>query len=340
MPVDLSLGYEVLIQPVIYLATGLFAAAALLKGRTKETITTKGGGELTKRHLAPGAWGQATKRLVVGFLLGSAIVTVPFGFRGVIWSAVGGVSEHERVPGVSLVVPLLQHPVMVDVRTQALSTVDADGKANSFVQNVSLLDYTVRATVNWHIDPDRASELIDEVGPDYADILIRPNLYKAAREGVGDHTAEQLAEHIEDAQATVERILTPVLAEHGIIVETISLEDVIPPTDFSKSVEEQEIADREANEQENLVRARTAEKKQRIIAAQAAAQELILQGQGEGRRIQEIASALGFTPQEYIQWLTLMQWNGQVPQVVLGDSTQPIIPLPSLPEPVAETETP
>lgn len=329
---DLKLGFEVLLQPALFIAAFIWGALAIVKGR-QSTTQDVDGVTVTKHGLAPGTIGTAAKRWVIGGLIAASFVIVPLGHRAVVWSAwEEGPSARERSRGVSLIVPLLQQAHIVDVRTQRLSTVNADGAANSFVQNAELLQYNLKCTVTWHIEPKRVPELIHEVGPDYVTRLVSQNLYDACREGIGDHTAVQLASEIEKAQASIEAIIAPPLQAHGLVVEGIQLEDVVPPTEFLDAVKGEEVAARNADEAENRVREEEAKANQRKAAADGDAYVMRVLAQAEAERLR----SLGMTPSEYIWYV---RDNLVLPQIVAGEGLEFILPAPSTPEaPEPETE--
>lgn len=320
-----DLGFEVLLQPALLVAAFVWGLMAFIKG-VRVTTEEVDGTTLTHRRLAPGSISSAFRRWLIGGLLAASVVIVPLGHRAVVWSAwEEGPSVNERARGVSLVVPLLQQAHIVDVRTQKLSTVHEDGAASSFVQNKELLQYNLKCTVTWHVEPTLADELIQEVGPDYVTRLITQNLFDACREGVGNHTAVQLAGEIEKAQASIENIITPELEAHAIVVEGIQLEDVVPPTEFLDAVKAEEIADRNADEAENRVREERAKADQRKAAADGDAYVISTIAQAEADR----RARLGMTPTEYI-WYT--RDNLVLPQIVAGDGIDFILPAPSIPE--------
>jgi hypothetical protein len=58
------------------------------------------------------------------------------------------------------------------------------------------------------------------------------------------------------------------------------------------------------------------------------ADALVFMGQGEGSAIIFVAEALGFTPEEYLLWLRLGAWNGQLPATVLSEGGDVILDLP------------
>lgn len=239
----------------------------------------------------------------LGLLYASLVIT-PFGHRAAIWS-VGGVSYEERQPGLSFVVPLVQRAYVLDVREQRFVTLDGESKANAFIQSLDLQEITVRASLVYRVQPDQAAELYDQVGPDYEAAIIEPIFYDAVKEVGGQVVAEAFASQLAAIAEDVEDIVAPQLAERGIQVRSVALEDAVFDPDFILSVKEKVIADQEVAEQQRLVEAERAKKEQ--VQLQAEAEEL--------RRVE-----LGLTPQEYLSWLYLQRWDGSLPSTLVGAS--------------------
>lgn len=242
----------------------------------------------------------------------STLVITPFGHRSVIWS-VGGVSYEERQPGLSFIVPGVQRAYALDVREQRYTTIDEEGRANAFVQSSDLQEITVRASVVYRVQPDRAAELYDDVGPDYVLAIVEPLFFDAIKEAGGQVEAEAFASNLATIANDVEAIVAPQLAQRGIQVQSVALEDAVFDPDFILSVKDKVIALQEAEEQRRLVEAERARK-----------QQVELQAEAEEAR----ATSLGLTPEQYLEWLWLQRWDGILPSTLLGGEEGVILNLP------------
>jgi regulator of protease activity HflC (stomatin/prohibitin superfamily) len=242
-------------------------------------------------------------------LVYSTLVITPFGHRSVIWS-VGGISYEEREPGLSFIFPLVQRSHQVDTREQRYITIDAEGKANAFVQSLDLQEITVRASLVYRIVPDQTAELYDDVGPEYTQRIVEPIFFDAIKEAGGQRVALSFAEELSSIADDIEAIVTPQLGQRGIVVMSVALEDAVFDPLFITAVKEKVIADQEAAEQLKLVE-----------AERARATQIELQAGAEKAR----AAALGLSPAEYLEWLWLQRWDGVLPKTLLGDATSVIL---------------
>jgi len=245
---------------------------------------------------------------VLGVVYSSLVIT-PFGSRAVIWS-VGGVSYAERQPGLSFVVPFVQHSYMVDVREQRYTTVNEDGKSNAYVQSSDLQEITVKGSVIYAIAADQAAEIYDGVGPEYEKRIVEPIFFDAIKEASGAVKAEAYAGQLGVLAESVKTIISPQLEQRGITVLSVTLEDAVFDPDFVLSVKAKVIADQVVAEQQKLVAAEQAKKEQ-----------VTLQAEAERAR----AAALGLSPAEYLDWLWLSKWDGVLPSTLLGDSANVIL---------------
>ena len=247
--------------------------------------------------------------LLVGGLVYLSLVITPFGHRAVIWST-GGVSYEERQPGLSFIAPLFQHAYMVDVRQQRYVTINPEGKANAYVQSSDLQEITVRASLVYSITPDQAAEIYDKVGNEYEKRIVEPIFFAAIKKAGGQRVALAFAEELGSISDDIGAIVNPQLAERGIQVLSVALEDAVFDPAFITAVKEKVIADQEAAEQQKLVAAEKAKKDQ--VELQAAAQLLRMR-------------ALGLTPDQYLDLLWLEKWNGSLPITLLGEAADIIL---------------
>lgn len=304
-----QLTYAELIQPVLWLIAGgasvFFSARALLAWRRKAPSRSIRG---------------AVIALLAAFVVVPAIGVVPAGHRGVVYSWTGGVSPSERGEGVTLLIPWLQHLTKTSVRTQKVFS------SKVFAQSLDLQEITVVASVNYHVRPDYAAELYQEVGPQYQSTVIQPALFQRTKAAVGLVKAENFASSRSGLATTVQEQLESQLAGYGIVVEYVNIEDAIFDPAFVKAVKRKVIAEQKAMEQENLIAAQAAIKQQTIIKAQATAQAIQIEATAQAKANLKIAASV--TP-ALLRWRWLVVWNGMLPSTLVGDSGQVSLFLPT-----------
>jgi len=300
-----NFGYEILLQPALYVFAAVGVLVALFRGAGKRK---------SKFKLAKGARKRSLVALAVAAVVLPALVVTPPGHRAAIYTLGDGVSDVERGEGLSLVIPYAQTARMVNVRTQVYKNPEV------FAQSQDLQEITVHVAVNYHIDPDQAAEIYQDIGLDYENTVIGPAVLQLVKEEVGLVKAVDFALSRQQMARDVETALTTQLNVYGIVIEFVNIEDAVFDPDFIKAVKEKVIAVEEAAEQLNLIEAERAKKQQVILQAEAQEQKRLIEARGEADAIEEVAAALGFTTGEYLDWVLINQWSGDLPTTLIGDA--------------------
>src|SRR3990167_1147357 len=291
--------YEEMVQPALW------------------AVTVVGAVVLTGRALWIRRKGRRVKPLLIGAagLIGAAAVlvpaigVVPAGYRGVVYEYSGGVNPTERGEGVTLLIPWVQHLRNFSVRTQKVYS------DKVFSQSKDLQEITVVASVNYHVQPSKAAELYQGVGPDYQNITIQPALFQRTKAAIGQVIAEDFAKARERLSQTIQAQLTDQLAGYGIVVEYVNIEDAIFDPAFVKAVKNKIIADQRAQEQTRLIAAEAAIKQQVIIQAQARARSVKIEAQAQAKA--NILLARSLSP-DLLQWRWMLEWDGTLPKTLVG----------------------
>jgi prohibitin 2 len=114
------------------------------------------------------------------------------------------------------------------------------------------------------------------------------------------------------------------LSARNIVVQTVFITDFSFSPEFAKQIESKVVAyQKYLTEQNNLLAIRVIAN-QTVVHAQAAARSNV--ANGESQAIKIITSQLKQSP-EYLQWLSINRWNGQMPYA-LGSGAFPFFQLP------------
>ena len=290
--------YTTLIQPAILIAMVLIAGRYAFKKR----------------------WKRAGLALLIGALTAATLVVTPAGHRGVVYSARGGVSMAERQPGFSFIVPGFQSVAQMDVRSQKFFTDKA------FSQSSDLQEITVHVAVNYHLDPNEAAKIFDDVGKDYERILILPAVQQLVKAEVGLIKAEAFAQERSTLADSMLVGLTERLTPLGIVIEFVAIEDAIFQEAFVLSVQAKIVAEQKAQEALNLVLKAKHDADAVVKTATGRAEAIRLEADAQAEANAAIAASLD---QNLLTWQRVIRWNGVVPETLLqGDGTSFIVDLP------------
>jgi regulator of protease activity HflC (stomatin/prohibitin superfamily) len=340
-----SYGFEILVQPALYVAALIGVLVVLLKGSHRTGSIVDGEHRKGRRVLAVGAKRRALTGVIAAVVILPALVITPPGHRAAIYSLGGGVSPVERGEGLSFVIPWAQSARMVNVRTQvyvyeaytqtcADPTVDLEvdpevdvgaGVPDPPASGCDLQEVTLPVAINYSVDPDMAAEVYRDIGLNYASVAIDPIVFQATTQATGELTASEIVSRRSAFALSIRQILAEHLGPRGIVVETVSIKDAIFDPAFIQSVKDKIIADQKAAEAARLVQVAVAEAQAVRERADGDRDAAIAKAEGEKKSVELVAAALGFTPNEYLEYLRLQRWDGILPKTVVGSEAGSLI---------------
>ena len=244
-----------------------------------------------------GGIGPIVVLVLLLFLGYNSFEIVGAGERGVVFSTFGGVQQGVRGEGLQLKVPFIQTIIPIDVRIHKAET---DSSASS----KDLQTVQSRIALNYHIAPDEAWQIYQEVGTLYKERLIDPSVQEAVKAATAQFTAEELITRRSEVSDMIKDMLTERLVPHNIIVDEFNIVDFNFSTVFNQAIEAKQTAEQDAlRAQRDLERIKI-EAEQTVTAAQAEA---------ESQRLQRETLT-----EELLQFRAIERWDGVLPQVVGG----------------------
>src|SRR5215470_9779999 len=247
-------------------------------------IFSEGRGRVINANPSPTLrlFGIAVVGFFVALLLFSSIAKVESGNVGVL-TLFGKVTGEVLPEGLHLISPFKTNHEM-STRTQEIKETASVPSSEGLVMNLD-------TSLIYHLNPDKAAEVYQKIGPRYMDVLIEPNLRAAIREATASHSAnalytgerEMVAKQIHDQ-------LSSLLGQRGFIVESVLLRDIQLPSTLKSSIEAKQQAEQEALAMNFRLQKETQEAQRKRIEAQGI------------RDFQQIV-AQGISPQ-------LLEWKG------------------------------
>jgi len=219
---------------------------------------------------------KAVTTLVVGglFVIGlvSSVAYVPAGHVGVL-TLFGHVTGEVLPEGTHLISPFKTNNKM-PIRTQEI-------KETASVPSEEGLIITLDTSLLFHLDPQKASEVYQKIGPQYVNVVIEPNLRSSIRSATAAHNANALYTGArEEVALQVQRELAAQLGPRGILVENILLRDVQLPAMLKSSIEAKQQAEQDALRMTFILQKEKQEAERKRIEAQGIAdfQRIVAQG--------------------------------------------------------------
>ena len=238
-----------------------------------------------------------------------SVVVVEAGHRGVVLY-VGAVENRVLGEGLHFIIPFVEQVVPMEVRTLKFQA-DASAASND------LQEVQTTIALNFHIDPNSTNVIYQQLGIDYADRLIAPTIQEAVKANVAKFDAEELITKRAEAKAAIDQAISNTLKPRGIITETVFITDFSFSQAFASQVESKVVAFQKFLTEQNNLKAIQVIANQTVVQANASARANVARANGESKAIELITGQLRQNPQ-YLQWLAVNHWNGQLPYALGG----------------------
>jgi len=275
--------------------------------------------------------------IVVSVVLASSVKIVEAGNRGVLTQFGAVDTSVSLAEGLHFVTPFRDNVVSIEVRTQ--KSVETAASASKDLQDVQ-----TQVALNFHINPNNAQIVYQQLGFDHANRVINPAIQESVKQVTARFNAEELITKRETVKTEIELQIKQRLGLYNIIVETISITEFKFSDQFTRAVEAKVEAEQRALQASNELRrieieAQQAEakaigdQKANIARAEGLRQANVLEAEGEAEAIRIIDQQLRENP-NYLEWLKTQRWDGRLPLVV-GEGSTPFIQIP-----IAEEQQP
>ncbi|HYY49589.1 MAG TPA: prohibitin family protein [Nitrososphaeraceae archaeon] len=260
--------------------------------------------------------------IIIIVILSESVVIVQAGHRGVVLY-VGAVENRVLGEGLHFIIPFAEQVIQLEVRTLKFQA-DASAASNDLQEVATVI------ALNYHIDPNDANIVYQQLGADYADRIIAPTIQESVKASVAKFNAEELITKRETAKAVIAQAIRNTLSTRDITVETVFITDFKFSEAFANQVESKVVAYQKYLTEQNNLRAVQVVANQTVVQAQAQARSNVARAEGEAQAIKVITDQLRQDPQ-YLQWQSINKWNGQMPYA-LGSGGFPFFQLPLQPQ--------
>ena len=206
------------------------------------------------------------------FILGKqAIYHVETGQKAFLFNKVTGVSDVTVKEGFNFKLPWFEKPVIYNVRSTPRTFTSTTASAD--LQSVQL-----SLRVLYRPDPDRLQTVYRNLGYDY-DARVLPSLVnEVLKSVVAQYNATTLLAQREQVSMKIRMGLNARLNEFNIILDDVSIVDLIFGSEFSKAVERKQIAQQEADRAKYVVIQAEEDKKTTLLKAKGEAKSAELFG--------------------------------------------------------------
>jgi len=238
----------------------------------------------------------------------SSCVTVRQGSVGV-KRTVGKIDEKIIEPGATVFNPFASKVIVVPITTEnievALTLPSKEG-----------LNVNADISILYHIEKDKATQIVSEIGMAYENTVILP----VFRASAADVTARYMAKAMHtgnrfEIESAVKEQMMKIIGDRGFVIEAVLMKSIQLPDGLYRAIEEKLQAEQDAQRMEFILQKEKQEAARRIIEA-------------EGIRDANKIISEGLTPQ-IIQYKSIEAYRelSKSPnaKLVIGSGTQPIL---------------
>jgi len=248
---------------------------------------------------------------ILGLILAVLIIVLtmnPFviigaGERGVILNF-GAVQPSVYGEGLHLRVPIMQKIIKVDVKVHKSQT-DAESVSKD------LQDTRSTIAVNYHILPEKANWLYQNIGTEYKERIIDPAVQEVVKAITAKFTAVELITQREKVRSEIKDLLKQRLVTYNIVVDDFSIVNFAFSQQFTQAIESKQTAEQLALKAQRDLERIKIEAEQKVASARAEAESLRLQKENvtpQLIKLRQIEASLK----------AIEKWDGHMPKVTSG----------------------
>jgi len=237
---------------------------------------------------------------LMGYLGYNSLFTVQGGHRAVVFSRISGVKDNIYGEGTHFVMPWLEWPVKFDVRSRPKELPLKSGTRDLQYVNISV-------RILYKPNDRRLPHILSNFGEDYDRRILPSIMNETLKAVVAQYNAEQLTTQREEVSRLIRRNLTERAEDFHIIIDDCAITHLSFGNEYTKAVEQKQIAQQEAERAKYMVEMAEQEKLSKVIAAQGESQAAEMIGKAisknpafaELRRIEaarEIAQLIARSP--------------------------------------------
>ena len=184
-------------------------------------------------------------------------------------------------------------------------------------------------TLNYQISKEYAMNIYKTIGKNYFDTAVSPIITESVKTVAARYTAEDLINKRNELAMAIETDMKEKLLIFNIELVSTSIEDMDFTDAFTDAVEAKQVAAqnklRAETEAAQRVAEAEAEAQIRRVTAEAEAYEILQRAEAEAQANQKIAESI---TDRLIEYRYYEVWDGKLPQMVMGESTTPMVQIP------------
>lgn len=231
------------------------------------------------------ALGRSTGVLAVGaFTVSQCIYNVDGGERAVMFDSLrGGIRPEVRGEGTHFLVPVIQRPVVMDVRTKPREIPSVTGTKDLQMVNIKL-------RVLWRPIVEELPKLYQELGVDFDERVLPSIGNEVLKSIVAQYNAEELLSKRAEVSSRIKEEMMKRARNFHLIFDDVAITHLTFGREFMKAIEAKQVASQEAERQQWVVK-----------KAEQERQAVVTRAEGEAEAAQIITAAMEQTGNAIIE---------------------------------------
>jgi regulator of protease activity HflC (stomatin/prohibitin superfamily) len=230
-------------------------------------------------------------------------VTVGAGERGVVLNF-GAVQPVVLGEGIHFRVPIMQRIIKMDVTIHKSQT-DAESVSKDLQDTKSVI------AVNYHIMPEKANWIFQNISQEYKERIIDPAVQEVVKAVTARYTAVELITQRENIRSEIKELLKKRLFVYNILVDDFSIVNFKFSQQFEQAIESKQTAEQLALKAQRDLERIKIEAEQKVASARAEAEALRLQKENvtpQLIRLRQIEASIK----------AIDKWDGHLPKINSG----------------------
>lgn len=248
-------------------------------------------------------WPLLLGAVLTVWVISQGVKVIPAGFVGVVFSSFSGVKPDVLQEGIHFVVPFVDKVNLYDARLQEVTLAHDAPNANDSegairARSKEGLDITADVTVQFRIDRAKAAVLHKELGRNYLQTVIRPQVRSKVRDAIGQFSAADIISTQRQAvEASITKALRDVFSRNNLVLDSVLLRELRIPESIAKAIEQKQAAEQQVAVERNRLQQSSISAQRAVVEAQGAAKAAIEQAKGEAQALSLRGRALRENPQ-------------------------------------------
>ncbi|WP_019009630.1 prohibitin family protein [Deinococcus aquatilis] len=240
--------------------------------------------------------------VAAALLIGQSIKVVPAGYVGVVFSALSGVKPSSLQEGVHFVTPFVDQVNLYDAKLQEITlahTEETGGEDGAIrARSQEGLDITADVTVQFRIDRTKAAILHKELGRNYVQTVISPQIRSKVRDAIGQFSAADIiSTKRQQVEASITGALREVFTKNNLLLDAVLLRELRIPDSIAKAIEQKQAAEQQVAVERNRLQQATISAQREVVVAEGAAKSAIAKARGDAEALTLRGRALRENPQ-------------------------------------------